>query len=288
VISGAPAYSKVFQDDTLVGDIQTSLNPTVRAFGRFCSGSLAGKESGFDRPIYFANEESTGPTGSFDARGSQSVAIFDNNGVGEAHALSFLGFFPWENTLVMPRRDGLTVVMGMEDGPASTDNQLYMYVGRKSRGANATVLERNGLVNGKLYAWRSTNLAMNSEATFVAQGTSITGQWVEIPNANTLSDAQLEAAADNLPGGPAFGFVRTEDGTFDKRTPTRDYYFVTTGSGGPNQLGRMYQLTWSDPANPTGPTTLKMIYNADTVASGGVAEDTAFSPTTWITTAASS
>jgi hypothetical protein len=175
VISGAPAYSKVFQDDTLVGDIQTSLNPTVRAFGRFCSGSLAGKESGFDRPIYFANEESTGPTGSFDARGSQSVAIFDNNGVGEAHALSFLGFFPWENTLVMPRRDGLTVVMGMEDGPASTDNQLYMYVGRKSRGANATVLERNGLVNGKLYAWRSTNLAMNSEATFVAQGTSITG-----------------------------------------------------------------------------------------------------------------
>ncbi len=276
VISGAPAYSKVYQDDTLIGDIQTTANPAVRGFVRFCSGSLAGAEAGFDRPIYFANEES-GPADSFHpTNGSQSVAVFDNNGVGEAHALSYFGFFPWENTLIMPRRDSYTVAMCMEDGPASTDNQLYMYVGRKSRSATATVLQKNGLVGGKLYALRSTSAGFTTESNFTAQGTSITGEWVEVPNANTLSSSALETAADNLPGGPAFGFVRTEDGCFDKNTPTKDYYFVTTGSGGPNQLGRSYHLRWSNPANPLSPVTLTMLYNGDTI--NAAAGDIAFSP----------
>jgi secreted PhoX family phosphatase len=279
VLSAGPAYTKVFQDDTLVGDIQTTLNPAVRAFGRFCSGSLAGKESGFDRPIFFANEETGGPNGAFDPRGGQAVAVFDNNGVGEAHALSYLGFFPWENTLVMPRRDAFTVIMGMEDGPNTPDSQLYMYVGRKVRSATATVLQRNGLVNGKLYAFRSTTPGATNEGNFTAQGTSITGEWVEIPNANTLTDAQLEAAVDGFAGGPAFGFVRTEDGCFDKNTPTKDFYFVSTGSGALNALGRLYQLTWSNPANPLSAVTLKMIYNGDTI-DGGAANtgDIAFSP----------
>jgi hypothetical protein len=276
VISAGPAYSKVYQDDTLIGDIQTSLNPAVRPFTRFCSGSLAGTESGFDRPIFFANEEGGMPDSFHPTHGSQSVAIFDNNGVGEAHALSYFGFFPWENTLIMPRRDSYTVAMCMEDGPASTDNQLYMYVGRKVRSASATVLQKNGLVGGKLYALRSTSAGFTSESNFTAHGTSITAEWVEVPNANTLTAAQLETASDNLVGGAAFGFVRTEDGTFDKKTPTQDYYFVTTGSGGPNQLGRMYHVRWSNPANPLSPVTLTMLYNGDTVNAG--AGDIAFSP----------
>lgn len=278
IISAGPAYSRVFQDDTLVGDIQTSDN-TVRPFGRFCSGSLAGRESGFDRPIYFANEE-FGTTGGFavpvanrfNVNGGQSVAIFDNNGVSEAHALSFLGFFPWENALVMPRRDGLTVIMGMEDGPASTDNQLYMYVGRKQRGA-ASILARNGLINGKLYAFKSSTIGMNTETEFTAGGTSITGTWTEIENANTLTEVQTEAAAD---ADGAFGFVRIEDGSFDKRTPTRTFYFVTTGSGGPNQLGRLYTLTFNSTANPLAGATLTMVYNGDTVSGSGT--DIAISP----------
>jgi len=276
VISAGPAYTKVYQDDTLVGDIQTSLNPSVRAFGRFCSGSLAGKESGFDRPIFIANEETGGPNGAFDARGAQAVAVFDNNGVGEAHALSYLGFFPWENSLVMARRDALTVIMGMEDGPNTPDSQLYMYVGRKVRSSTATVLQKNGLVNGKLYVFRSTSAGMTTEGNFTAQGTSITGEWVEIPNANNLTDAQLEVAADALVGGPAFGFVRTEDGSFDKNTPTKDFYFVSTGSGALNALGRAYHLRFSSTTNPLAPCTLTMLYNGDTVNAGS--GDIAFSP----------
>jgi len=275
VLSGDLAYTKVFQDDTLVGDIQTTANPTVRAFTRFCSGSLSGNEAGFDRPIYFANEESS--TGTFDPRGAQAVAIFRNNaGVGEAHALSRFGFFPWENTLVQARRDALTVAMGMEDGPATLDNQLYMYVGRKQRGGS--ILARNGLNNGGLYAFRSTNLAMNNESAFTAG--SITGEFVLVTNdASQLNQTQLETASDAV---NAFGFVRVEDGSWDTSAPTRVFYFATTGSGAPgtNVLGRIYKLT-VDPVDPRRPgsATLEIISNGDTI-DGGAANtgDTAFSP----------
>ncbi len=278
VISGAPAYSRVYQDDTLVGNIQTALNPAVRGFGRFCSGALAGTEAGFDRPIYFANEETGGSTSAFSSQGAQTVAVFDNNGAGEAHALSYLGFFPWENALVMPRRDAFTVIMGNEDGPTTTDSQLYMYVGRKTRSSTATVLQRNGLVNGRLYVLVPKNTTLTTEATFNVQNTSINCEWKEIANANTLTDVQTEAAADAL---GAFGFVRIEDGSFDGRNPTRDYYFVSTGSssGGENELGRLYHLRWSNPSNPLSDGVLTLVVNADTV-DGGAAnlDDFAFSP----------
>lgn len=276
VFSGDLAYTTVFQDDTLVGPIATVANATP-AFTRFCSGSVSGVEAGFDRPIYFTGEEST--TGTFDARGAQAVAIFKNDaGVGEAHALSKLGAFPWENALVSGRRDALTVIMCMEDGPATLDNQLYMYVGRKQRGASASILSRNGLNNGALYAFRSSNLAMNSEATFTAG--SITGEFVLVTNdASTLNQAQLETASDAV---NAFGFVRVEDGSWDKNAPSRIFYFNTTGSGAPgtNVLGRVYKLT-VDPVDPRRPgsATLEIISNGD-IIDGGPANtgDTAFSP----------
>jgi len=167
--------------------------------------------------------------------------------------------------------------MSMEDGPATLDNQLYMYVGRKQR-ASGSVLSQNGLNNGGLYAFRSTNLALNSEATFTSG--SITGEFILVTNdASQLNQAQLEAASDAV---NAFGFVRTEDGSWDKNAPTRIFYFASTGSGAPgtNVLGRVYKLT-VDPVDPRRPgsATLEIISNGDTI-DGGPANtgDTAFSP----------
>lgn len=271
VLAGAPAYSKVFQDDTFVGEIQTTANPEVPAFGRFCSASLSGREAGLDRPIYFANEEVSGPTSAFDPRGGQAVVVFQNDaGEGEAHALSSLGFFAWENSLVMPRQDKYTVIMGNEDGPSTPDSQLYMYVGKKNRNG-ATVLERNGLINGRLFVFAPLAGGPGNEDAFTS-GT-IAGRWVEIANASSLTDAELEVAAD---AAGAFGFYRIEDGTFDKGAPTRDYYFVTTGSVGANVLGRMYRLRFGRSENPLAGATLRIVDNADqVVAAGG---DTALSP----------
>ena len=164
--------------------------------------------------------------------------------------------------------------MSMEDGPASQDrsqvnSQLYMYVGEKDRSRGATVLERNGLVGGTLYVFRSKDLARNSESTFL--NGSIDGEWVSLGNVSALTDVQLEAASDAV---NAMIFARPEDGAFN---PNEDdeYFFVTTGEGTGNALGRLYSLELSG-KDSTGPAKLTVEYNADQViAAGG---DIAVSP----------
>jgi hypothetical protein len=263
VLSGERAYDTVYIDDTLVGPAPEVGNST-RAFSRFCSGSLAGPAEGFDRPIYFANEEEGTPANTFDGKGGLSVAIFDH----EAHALTDLGRFAWENTLVQPGSGKRTVIMGMEDGPAALDravenSQLYMYVGEKDRSPGATVLERNGLVGGKLYVFAARNAAIAGEAQF-HEGT-ITGKWVEIPGADQMDEAQLESASD---AAGAMAFARPEDGAFNSRD-RNEYLWVTTGgAAGVNELGRIYSLDL-DAKDPAKAPKLTVEVNADAI----VAED---------------
>ena len=270
VVSGERAYDTVYLDDTLVGPA-AEVGNTTRPFSRFCSGSLAGAAEGFDRPIYFANEEEGTPANTFDGKGGLSVAIFDN----EAHALTDLGRFAWENTLVQRGTGKRTVIMGMEDGPSTLDpavenSQLYMYVGEKKRSAGATALERNGLVGGKLYVFVAKNARILSEQNF--QEGTINGKWVEIPGADQMDEAQLEAASDAV---RAMAFGRPEDGAFNTRN-NDEYFFNTTGGAiGVNELGRIYSLDL-DRHDATKPATLTVEVNADAVVADG--GDTALSP----------
>ena len=263
VMTADRAYASVWNENTLVGPPADATNAT-RGFARFCSASLSGAESGFDRPIYFTGEEAGG-AGTFDGLGGLTVAIFDN----ELHTMPKFGRFPWENTLAQPKRGARTVLIGMEDGPATPDNQLYMYVGMKERKASSTPMRRNGLDNGNLYAFVSDTPGINTEPQFTTG--SIEGHWVQIPDAESLTDVQLEVASDAI---GAFGFIRTEDGAFDPKNPDV-YYFVTTGSGPGNELGRLYKMTL-DSSDPTGHTTVELLYNADALALAGI--DTAISP----------
>jgi hypothetical protein len=264
-IAGRRAYDTVFSGNTLVGPAPDTSNIT-RALARFCSGFLAGPANGFDRWIYLTNEEENGPI-TFDPAGPSSVAIFDN----ELHTLPDLGHIKSENTVVQRDQSTRTVIFPTEDGPATLDNQLYMYVGKKDRSANASALERNGLVGGTLYVFRSHDPARNSEATF--RTGSVTGEWIPIQNAAALTDVQLEAASDAV---NAMTFVRPEDAAFNPNN-RNELFFVTTGSStdGSNELGRLYSLRLH-PGNPTEPATLSVVYNADLVAAAG--GDIAVSP----------
>lgn len=270
VRSAAPAYSTVYLDDTLVGPAAAVGNDT-RPFSRFCSGSLAGPAEGFDRYIYFANEEEGTPANSFDGKGGLSVAVVD----GRAHGLTALGRFAWENTLVQPNHGSRTVIIGMEDGPADQDlakenSQLWMYVGTKSRRKGATVLQRNGLVGGTLYVFRAKDPAVRGEAAFTA-GT-LDGEWVAIPGAGAMTAAELEAAAD---AAGAMAFARPEDGAFDLNDRNRFFWVTTGGAAGANVLGRVYSLRLH-PGDPVKAPKLSLVVDADAViAAGG---DTAISP----------
>jgi hypothetical protein len=163
---------------------------------------------------------------------------------------------------------------GFLAGPATLDNQLYMHVGKKDRSSKASVLARNGLDNGTLYVFRSLDPARNSERSFTSG--SVTDEWVPIPNAEALTDTQLEAASDAV---GAMTFVRPEDGAFNPNNPN-EFFFDTTGSSsgadeGVNELGRLYSLRLH-PGNPLKPATLSVVYNADTVVAAG--GDIAISP----------
>jgi hypothetical protein len=270
-VAGRRAYDQIFDENTLIGPAPVVGNEAQmpRQLARFCSGFLAGPATGFDRHIYLTNEESTSPD-TFDGNGGLSVAIFNN----ELHTLPKLGRYSKENTVVQPTQGRRTVILPTEDGPATLDNQLYMYVGTKDRSANATVLGRNGLDNGKLYVFRSLDPERNSERTFTSG--SVTGKWVQIPNAETLTDTQLEAASDAV---GAMTFVRPEDGAFNPTNPN-EFFFDTTGSSsgaddGVNELGRLYSLRLNS-SDPLKPATLSVVYNADTVVAAG--GDIAISP----------
>jgi hypothetical protein len=270
-VAGRRAYDRIYDENTFLGPAPVVGNETQtpRQFARFCSGFLAGHANGFDRPIYLTNEESTSPD-TFDGKGGLSVAIFNN----ELHTLPKLGRYSKENTVVQPGHGTRTVIFATEDGPATLDNQLYMYVGKHNRSAHASVLARNGLDNGKLYVFRSLDPARNSERTFTSG--SVTGEWVELPDVEDLTDAQLEAASD---AAGAMTFVRPEDGAFNPNNPN-EFFFNTTGSSsgaddGVNELGRLYSLRLH-PGNPLKPATLDVVYNADTVVAAG--GDIAISP----------
>ena len=272
VQSGDRAYDSVFDTEKGLLLPPAEVGNTTASFSRFCSGALAGPEEGFDRPIYFAGEESGGVE-TFDKKGGLEVAVIDN----VLYTLPKLGRFPWENALPRSAKGNEIVIMCMEDGPSTPDSQLYMYVGKKDHSKGADVLNRNGLNNGKLYAFRSNDPAKNSETTFSSG--SVVGNWVEIANAETLTDVQLEAATD---AAGAFSFIRTEDGAWGKGS-RKDYYFCTTGSSftapgataPANKLGRIYSLQLN-PGNPLKNATLTVLVNADQViAAGG---DTALSP----------
>lgn len=252
VIDGAVAHKELFFGNTFAAP-DAPRGSTGPAFTRFCSGAFAGRSEGMDRPLFFTNEESG--SGNYDSAGSQSVVIAD----GRLHTLPDLGRLPRETTRVQPRRDSRTVIISTEDG--GSPSYVYMYVGKKQRRSNSA-LDKNGLTGGKNYVLCAKGVQENA-GTFTS-GT-IPVRWAEIPNAPSLTAAELAAAADDL---GAFGFVRVEDAEFDPAQPTRSLFMATTGGSGPNRLGRLYEVNLNA-VNPVADGTMTIVYNADEIVTPG-------------------
>lgn len=257
IVNGTVAHKDLYLENTFQASHPPFEGDTA-AFTRYCSGSFAGPEHGMDRPLFFANEESS--TGMYNAQGPQTVVVADGN----MYTVPDLGRVTRETTIVQPRRDALTVVVSTEDGPTAQNgicSYVYMYVGNKER-RSTSVLDKNGLTNGKVYVLAGAD-AQHNEGSFTSGSLPI--KWVEIPNAATLTAGQLSVASDNVGG---FGFIRVEDAEFDPLAPTNSMFFTTTGGSGPNPLGRIYQVTFN-PTNPTANGTLNVIYNAANIVTPG-------------------
>ena len=248
VLSGDLSYKTVVRG--------TDPTPLSGAFGRFCSGFLGGPEVGLDREIYFCGEE-TSPSGTFDGKGGQAVAIFD----GVAHILPEIGHFEHENVVVLPNTGDKTVILSTEDN-ASLTSQLYMYVGTKNPGASDPLI-KNGLVGGKLYVLAATGSTRDEAGFHKGDGTLPDLTWKEITDPAGKDADALEAASQ---AANSFNFVRLEDLAFD-RTHPGVFYFDSTGSGSkpgdtPDVRGRLWKGT-IDVTNPTAGATLTVLLEGD-------------------------
>ena len=197
IISGDLSYKAVVKG--------TDPTPLSGAFGRFCSGFLGGPEVGLDRQIYFAGEE-TSPSGTFDGKGGQAVAIFD----GVAHILPELGHFEKENVVVLPNTGDKTVILSTEDAGSLT-SQLYMYVGTKDPGAGDPLV-KNGLVGGKLYVLAATGATRDEAGFHKGDGTLSALTWKEITDP-AAKDADALEGAPRMPTRSTSSALRTSPPT---------------------------------------------------------------------------
>jgi hypothetical protein len=116
--------------------------------------------------MFFTGEESYG--------GTEFVVDTATNTM---YAVPWMGRAGWESVTELDtgNTENVAILIGDDRGGAP----LLMYVGTKDRGANASFLERNGLVNGKLYAWKADNGEISPEE-FNGTFESRDGSWVEI------------------------------------------------------------------------------------------------------------
>ena len=232
VVDSGLAYDTIYnRAGQVVGSNGATLDTSSGTSGlnRFCSANLIeaqvfGANKGFVDTIFFTGEETTGGT-----EFALDVAT------GDLWALPWLGRAAWESVtevdtgntsnialivgddrssaFVDLNGDGDTADSGEGVGPVAP---LLLYVGTKSTSANANFLERNGLVNGKLYVWVADDTANPSDpieltpADFFATGANLNGKFVEIDINNPAGTLAVDGSdnptinnPNNLPVPPA-------------------------------------------------------------------------------------
>jgi hypothetical protein len=213
------------------------------AFDRFCSADLAAPTAfynpftakGYDGRIFLDGEES----------GTEGRAIAHLTD-GTSYQLPYLGRLAWENAVANPNTGDRTVVAGTDDGPGG---QVYFYYGDKKTTGNP--IDKAGLSGGVQYGLKVSGLAVETDASTVADGTPFT----LAPLGDVSAKTGVVFNSDSVTAGVTT-FQRPEDGSWDPNNP-HVFYFVTTASF--DGKSRLWRATFDDPANPTAGGTIDML-----------------------------
>lgn len=195
---------------------------------RLCSGTLATpQEHGFPNPVFLSAGESNvnAMIHAIDPLGGADPA--NQSGVKPA-----LGKFSAENAVPLPKDafPGKTVVILGED---ASNGQVYLYVSNTP----------GDLDNGSLYVLRRKD--GNQIETAMTKGGSYDVEFVEVPNAKSLSGTEIEGLNQTL---KSIQFGRIEDLDYRKGggDAARNIYFSATGVvNQPEKTywGRVYHLS---------------------------------------------
>jgi hypothetical protein len=239
-------------------------------FQRFCSNYLATSKEGFDRPIFFTNEETsdfvnrTGAAFPPTAGAEQAGVVVATDVRSGTHKVIYgMGRLNHENDVAVPGY-GRPVVLSGDDtfssNPASS--QLYSY-----QAANTDALWND---QGDLYGFVSDNAAVDDYYDFpVGSSMSVSGHFVKLDKSAATGDqTALENASD---AAHVFQFVRLEDIAYDKRPGMQNVvYLADTGRGSNSASGNPFASTngriWKmelDPNDSTKVLSLSVLIEGD-------------------------
>lgn len=212
---------------------------------RLCSGTMAYPEIHGFGPLFIT----AGESGIESQSKMIDVMTASASSAGIPRPIPAFGRWNTENAVPLPKSTanslglGTMVVIG-DDHSSGAFGQVAMYV---SGGTG-------DLVNGYVYVLRRTN--KNTVEMDMEEGTAYDVEFVWLPNAATLSGAQLDQlAADSS----AISFGRVEDVDYRKSTDDeagagREVWFTVTGDDEDAEVysknGRVYQLVF-DESDPT-------------------------------------
>ncbi|MGB3790422.1 MAG: alkaline phosphatase PhoX, partial [Phormidesmis sp.] len=201
VVDAGLAYDTIINRQGEVVDEATDLES--EGIQRFCSAQYIeanqfGEGNGLVDSLFFTGEETSG--------GTEFVIDPATNTL---HALPWMGRAAWESVTELDT--GSTDKVALLVGDDRQGAPMLLYVGTKDTSEGAGLLERNGLVGGKLYVWAADSGETTPEE-FNGTFESRAGSWKEIDfyDASQAGTATLDesgyADQDSL-GYDADGFA---------------------------------------------------------------------------------
>ena len=203
--------------------------PSSLGFQRFCSNYLATTKEGFDRPIFFTNEESPDyafrqedswppPIGD-PAEEEAGVVVARDVRTGKNHTIYGMGRHNHENSVAIPGY-GKPVVFSGDDtftsgpltgvfapGEVPAQSQLYSYIAESTDSLMAD--------EGDLWAFVSdTPGVKNYYDVIPGSGTEVTGHFIKVPKdiatGKNPDGSELKAADKGFPPPPSNGSWQTD------------------------------------------------------------------------------
>jgi len=203
---------------------------------RLCSGTLIEPDVNGFGPLFLT----AGESGIESQIQAVDVSTAENGSAGIPRPVPAFGRWNSENAIALPSAayNDTNIIIG-DDHSRGSFGQIVMY--RAGRVGD--------LVGGSIYVLRRTD--MNQTEMDMVEGESYDVEFVEVPNAKTMSGAQLDQMAGDL-GAIAFG--RVEDLDYrkgaDLSVAGREIWFAVTGDDEDpatySVSGRVYKLTLDD------------------------------------------
>lgn len=276
IVNAGQGYDRIYDR---AGNIVANPAQISGGLNRLCSGALFeantfGAGRGLADTTYFAGEET----------GNGTMYALDAV-TNQLHAAPAMGRGAWENATQLDTGTSNKVAFVMSDdssGAASgpdSGSPMYLYVGEKGAAGDGSFLDRNGLAEGKLYVWVSSEGKTNP-SDFNGNGSTSKGSWVEITSFDAskagtagydaLGYADAATLRSQASAAGAFRFSRPEDVATNPEDSTL-FAMASTGSnrfGGADTWGTVYtfDVEFDANGNPAG-AQVKVIYDGNDDAS---------------------